>query len=103
MTLVSIQVESGSQVLRPFGLVNVSLGGSMMCLYNDLSHGQLETGDSYAVPEKYDNCEVSVTGSSCMTGPFQSVPMTAVVSDVIEYGKFFKYALSGRPAENMIP
>ncbi|XP_070571401.1 uncharacterized protein [Ptychodera flava] len=91
---ISIKVTTGAKVLRPFGLVDVNAQCSLTEVYQDLTRGVLSTGDRFILPNDYEQCCVEVLVSKELNGKFQSVPLTAKVTDCLDFGKYFQFTLN---------
>ena len=90
--LISIQVKSGAQVVRPFGLTTVPANSTLMHVYEGLVNGHFDTGDKFRMPElaEYD---VRASVSLVKDKDFMTVPLTSNISEITDFGKFLLFEM----------
>lgn len=96
MVLISIQVCSGPQVIRDWGLLPVSEDSTLLAVFEALCSGQIESPDGWRLPEEYLDVPVTCMVAEIQSGRFQSIPMMVKVVDAVEFGKYFKFLLQGQ-------
>ena len=101
--LISAQIRYRTKEVRKYGLVEV--GPSMsMSVFDMLRKCLLHTGDNFVLEEQYCCHDVGVPVVADMLEPGQTAPLMSKVEDVIVFGKYFTFKLTGdnQAAENAL-
>jgi len=98
MPLISVSIVCGARVIRPFGIVSVDGAGTLLDVYELCREGggcgqvgSASCSDGGVGADNIDMNKVTGTVSTLPTAVFQTVPLNVLVSECIEFGKYFKF------------
>ena len=92
--LVSVRVVSGASKPRGYGLVSVrNEMCSLLQFYEQFSKGVHDTGDKFALDDKFRNYDVMALVSESMSplAAQQTVPLTCAMADCLAFEKYINH------------